>query len=184
MPDEAGIAALNRALWVCAELLRLSQPPTYEKYDIRWWKTSLGWRRAQLVKWKKASNGRMRPKKVERFRPDLVRRDRGFEVNYDETVQLIESFLKANAALENARSRIRSARRVIEQENRRLRLVAADLEEMMVGIKARIVSNLRERGYPIEPRYLGGLDEVLAGHGQRSEASRPPMIERCKEKGG
>ncbi|MCX7173808.1 MAG: hypothetical protein NT159_07770 [Proteobacteria bacterium] len=89
--DIAGVDLVIRRI---ADVLRVSQPLVHGRYDVRWWKVQAGDRGRQpvLVRWMKATTGRVQPKRVERYKG--VGKHQAFDMNRTETDIAVKMFLK------------------------------------------------------------------------------------------
>lgn len=146
------VIELEKLIARIGEALRISQPPMYGKYDVRWWKIN-GMVRPVLVKWVKAQRAdRYKVVPVRRFDPRDMRTDRGFALNAGETLGLIRGYLEAEREWKKAQRVLSSLRRLATQE-RGLRMEISNGLETVDGLQARVVENLRRAGYAVESKY-------------------------------
>jgi len=88
------MAGVDLIIGRIADVLRVSQPQVHGRYDVRWWKLRPGdaGRQPLLVRWMKATTGRVTPKRVERY--SGVGKHAAFDMNRTETDIAVRMFLK------------------------------------------------------------------------------------------
>lgn len=151
------ITALERQMARVGELLRISQPPGYGKYDVRWWRKrgSAGKRRApMLVKWVQAAqSAKFKVVDVTRYTPGNERRDGPFSLCADETRDLVLHFLNLRKEYREVSRRLSTIRMTLDMVVRGAQSTLEESESAMDGLQRRVVSKLLASGYAVEARY-------------------------------
>ncbi len=148
-------AAIDQA----GDVLRISQPSRMiGKYGLRWWKRSGAdrYREPVVVRWMLQKNGAMTPKPALRLK---AKENGSFAVNSVET----QACLDILAALIKRRADLKGRIFSLSKSLRGLSGVSYYLNnerERLAVLKERVISNLVEAGYEIEPDLLpDGLED-------------------------
>jgi len=144
------IASVDLLIARIADVLRVSQPHVSGQLDIRWWKLNGRdlVRHPVLVRWVKATTGRVQPKRVERYRG--VGKHQAFDLNRKETDLAVKMFLKYAEQRATLRGKIRQLRQRLTQMSRLASRIRNDREHMD-AIYYRIGKRLIAKGYLLDP---------------------------------
>lgn len=150
------LVQLERRISRVGELLRISQPPGYTKYDIRWWRRGANGKRVPvLVRWHQAPQSkRFVVKPVLRYRGLVsLRTDGSFRLCAEETHKLVLSFQQLNAQYRKYLARFElmlGAQQQISQ------ILASDLDASNVKLdvlQETIVRKLLDAGHRVDKKY-------------------------------
>lgn len=141
--------AIDRA----GAVLSISQPArAYGKYSLRWWKTApkAAYLEPVIVRWAAQKNGVMTPKRAKILK---AKESGTFAINAKETqecLQILSGLLKRRAEI---KSRIATLSKSLRELNG-ISYYLNNEKERIEALKSRVVLNLLEAGYDVEPRLL------------------------------
>ena len=151
------IGVLERQMARVGELLRISQPPGYGKYDVRWWHGKGQSRKNRvpvLAKWVQAAqSAKFKVVEVTRYTPGNERRDGPFSLCADETRDLVLHFLNLRKEYREVSRRLSTIRMTLDMVVRGAQSTLEESESAMDGLQRRVVSKLLASGYAVEARY-------------------------------
>lgn len=155
--EGAGAAALLGDLYAEAQqielamaevkkLLRLSQPPMWGRYSVRWWRPTTGSRRTpMLIREQAGAKGRITPERV-KTRGAKQRVDRGFSLNADLAKEAVDTYWLLWHNREAALAEIRRVKLALAGDKQKRRDSVARLSERMKVLQAEAEKRLDEIG--------------------------------------